>query len=309
MKRWICFLIVICITSLLYGSTYIKNTYDDNVVDAGVTDTLTHENQQTTRLPYDIAPYSGKAYVDINGGQPDFSDDDKQITEAFEFYSELDSLGRCGAAYANICPEIMPTEDRAGIGQIKPSGWHIVKYNDLIDGNYLYNRCHLIGYQLAGENANEKNLITGTRYLNVDGMLPFENMINDYVRSTEHHVLYRVTPIFEGSNLVASGVEMEAWSVEDEGNGICFHVYCYNVQPGIEINYTNGESNIIEMPSGETEGTDYVLNMNTRRIHLPTCSSVNDMAEHNKKKYTGNISDLKSRGYVPCGNCLSEYRD
>lgn len=189
-----------------------------------------------------IPEYSGAAYIDINGGQPDFSDEEKKLTEAFELYSELDALGRCGTAYANICREIMPTEERGGIGAIKPSGWHTVKYNDLIDGSYLYNRCHLIGYQLAGENANEKNLITGTRYLNVEGMLPFEDMVADYVKSTGNHVLYRVTPRFAGQDLVVRGVEMEAWSVEDAGEGICFHVYCYNVQPGIAIEYADGES-------------------------------------------------------------------
>jgi DNA-entry nuclease len=194
----------------------------------------------------DIPEYSGEAYVIINENQPDFSEEDKQSTEAFEYYSELDSLGRCGQAYANVCPELQPTKERGEIGQIKPSGWHTVKYNDLIEGNYLYNRCHLIGYQLTGENANEKNLITGTRYLNVTGMLPFENEVDDYVDATGNHVLYRVTPVFEGNNLVASGVQIEAWSVEDGGQGVCFNVYCYNVQPGIEIDYATGDSRIIE---------------------------------------------------------------
>lgn len=185
---------------------------------------------------------SGSPYVEVDGNMPDFSEEEKCRTDAFEEYSELDSLGRCGTAYANICTEIMPTEERGEIGQVKPSGWHTVKYPGLIDGNYLYNRCHLIGYQLAGENANEKNLITGTRYLNVEGMLPFENQVAEYVKETNHHVLYRVTPDFEGDNLVVSGVEMEAWSVEDEGAGICFHVYCYNEQPGITIDHATGDS-------------------------------------------------------------------
>ena len=162
-------------------------------------------------------------------------------TTAFENYSDLDSLGRCGVAYANICRDIMPTEERGKIGMIKPSGWHTVKY-DVIKDRYLYNRCHLIGYQLAGENANPKNLITGTRYLNVEGMLPFENLVADYVNNTGNHVLYRVTPMFSGSNLVANGVLIEAKSVEDNGGGILFNVYCYNVQPGVGINYENGDS-------------------------------------------------------------------
>lgn len=190
----------------------------------------------------DVPAYSGEPYVELNGNEPEFSDKEKQNTKAFEKYSPLDYLGRCGVAYANICKEIQPTEKRGEIGSVRPSGWQTVKYNDLIDGNYLYNRCHLIGYQLAGENANERNLITGTRYLNVQGMLPFENMVDDYVDETGNHVLYKVTPIFEGNNLVASGVQMQAWSVEDQGRGICFNVYCYNVQPQITIDYATGDN-------------------------------------------------------------------
>ena len=185
-----------------------------------------------------IPAYDGKAYVAVNNNEPFFTDSD-MTTTAFENYSDLDSLGRCGVAYANICKDIMPTEERGKIGMIKPSGWHTVKY-DVIKDRYLYNRCHLIGYQLAGENANPKNLITGTRYLNVEGMLPFENLVADYVNNTGNHVLYRVTPMFSGSNLVANGVLIEAKSVEDNGGGILFNVYCYNVQPG--INYENGDS-------------------------------------------------------------------
>ncbi|MDD6666898.1 MAG: DNA/RNA non-specific endonuclease [Lachnospiraceae bacterium] len=188
-----------------------------------------------------IPAYDGRAYVSINNNVPAFSDADKARTDAFETYSDLDDLGRCGVAYANVCKEIMPTEKRGAIGAVRPSGWHTIKY-DIVDGKYLYNRCHLIGYQLSGENANAKNLITGTRYLNTEGMLPFENMVADYVKETGHHVLYRVTPIFQDNNLVASGVQMEAWSVEDQGAGICFNVYCYNVQPGITIDYASGAS-------------------------------------------------------------------
>ena len=187
-----------------------------------------------------ISEYSGNPYVELNGNLPYFTDEELSTT-AFELYSELDSLGRCGAGYANICKEIMPTEERGSIGMVKPTGWHTVKY-DCIADRYLYNRCHLIGYQLAGENANEKNLITGTRYLNVDGMLPFENEVADYVNDTDNHVLYRVTPVFSGDNLLASGVIIEAKSVEDNGVGVQFNVYCYNVQPGISIDYTTGES-------------------------------------------------------------------
>ena len=188
----------------------------------------------------DIPPFSGSPYVVMNNNQPDFDAADL-TTVSFETYSELDSLGRCGTAIACIGTDLMPTGERESISQIRPSGWQSVKY-DSVDGNYLYNRCHLIGYQLSGENANEKNLITGTRYLNVEGMLPFENMVADYVQETGCHVLYRVTPVFEGNNLVASGVQIEAESVEDQGASILFNVYCYNVQPGISIDYATGDS-------------------------------------------------------------------
>ena len=197
------------------------------------------ENQTSISLE-DIPEYSGEPYVVINDNQPDFDLDDLS-TEEFEIYSMLDALGRCGQAFANISLYTMPTEERGEIGQVKPSGWQTVRY-DFVDGKYLYNRCHLIGYQLAGENANEKNLITGTRYMNVEGMLPFENMVAWYVEDTGNHVLYRVTPIYEGLNLVASGVQIEAFSVEDEGEGICFNVYAYNVQPGVVIDYATGDN-------------------------------------------------------------------
>ena len=180
--------------------------------------------------------------MELNENQPNFSQSD-MTTEAFETYSELDELGRCGVAYANICKELMPTEERGNIGSVKPTGWQSAKY-DVVDGKYLYNRCHLIGFQLAGENANKQNLITGTRYMNVTGMLPFENEVDDYVDETGNHVLYRVTPIFEGSELVARGVQMEAMSVEDAGESVCFNVFVYNVQPGISIDYATGNSRL-----------------------------------------------------------------
>ena len=182
-------------------------------------------------------------YVVINENQPGFSEDDL-TTKSYEVYGEIDYLGRCTTAIACVGKDIMPTEERGSIGQVKPTGWHTVKY-DIVDGRYLYNRCHLIGYQLTGENVNKKNLITGTRYMNVDGMLPFENMVADYVRETDNHVLYRVTPVFLDDNLLASGVQIEAYSVEDNGEGICFNVYVYNAQPGIEIVYATGESALI----------------------------------------------------------------
>ena len=190
-----------------------------------------------------IPEYSGKAYVEINGGKP-FFEAEEITTKEFETYSDLDMLGRCGVAYANISKELLPIEERGEIGAIKPSGWCQEKYPGIVNSEppYLYNRCHLIAFCLAGENDNEKNLITGTRYMNVEGMLPFEEKVVRYVTKTSNHVLYRVTPVFEGSNLVASGVIMEAYSVEDDGKGICFCVYCYNVQPGIVIDYRTGQS-------------------------------------------------------------------
>lgn len=184
-----------------------------------------------------------KPYVIINNNIPDFSEEEI-TTKSFEKYSELDELGRCGVAYANIGIDTMPIEERESIGQIKPTGWHTVKY-DCVDGKYLYNRCHLIGYQLTAENANEKNLITGTRYMNVEGMLPFENKVVEYIKETGNHVLYRVTPIFKDNNLVASGVQMEAKSVEDNGEGILFNIFVYNNQPNIVIDYLTGDSKLI----------------------------------------------------------------
>ncbi len=188
----------------------------------------------------DIPKFKNKPYVVINGNEPAFKK--SEITKKdFEYYSPLDSLGRCSTATASVGKKLMPTEKRGEIGSVKPSGWQTVKY-DFVDGKYLYNRCHLIGYQLSGENANRQNLITGTRYMNVDGMLPFENMVADYVKETNNHVMYRVTPVFSGNELVARGVQMEAFSVEDNGDGVCFNVFCYNAQPGVTIDYATGTS-------------------------------------------------------------------
>ena len=192
----------------------------------------------------DIPEFTNQPIVILNGNNPLFTDEEKQITYAFESYSDLDELGRCGVAFANICKDLMPEDAREGIGSVKPSGWNNVKYTGIVDGGYLYNRCHLIGFQLAGENANKLNLITGTRYLNVVGMLPYENEVADYVRKTGNHVLYRVTPIYNGDELVCRGLTMEAYSVEDDGAGIKFYVYCYNNQPYITINYMDGSSSL-----------------------------------------------------------------
>ncbi len=286
----------------------------------------------------DVPAYSGEPYTAVNNNEPYFTSDNL-TTEAFENYSELDALGRCGVAYANVCLQTMPTEKRGSISEVKPTGWHSVKY-DNVDGKSLYNRCHLIGYQLTAENANQQNLITGTRYLNVDGMLPFENMVADYVKETDNHVLYRVTPIFTGDNLVADGVLMEGYSVEDEGDGICFCVYAYNVQPGITIDYATGDSwlssekgnsdsssggnsavsqsaadksgtqqaaiqteSVKETSAPVSTGTEYILNTNTKKFHYPSCSSVKQMKVSNKKEYTGSRDDLIAQGYDPCKKC------
>lgn len=231
----------LCLLLLLFGGAAASVAAGEGKlgIEAWGIDLQTSTNQSRISLE-EIPPFDGTPYVEINGNIPDFDETDC-TTESFESYSELDALGRCGVAFANVGIDLMPREERGSIGQVKPSGWHTVKY-DCVDGKYLYNRCHLIGYQLTGENANEKNLITGTRYLNVEGMLPFENMVDDYVEATNNHVLYRVTPVYEGDNPVANGVLMEGWSVEDQGRGICFYVYVYNCQPGVEIDYATGES-------------------------------------------------------------------
>ena len=271
-----------------------------------------------------IPSYNGSPYVVINDNNPYFTESD-YTTKSFERYSPLDSLGRCGVAYANIGKDIMPTGERGSIGMVKPSGWHSIRYEN-VDGKYLYNRCHLIGYQLSAENANTSNLITGTRYLNVEGMLPFENMVAAHVRETNNHVLYRVTPIFKGNNLLASGVLMEGWSVEDNGDGICFNVYCYNVQPGIKINYSNGDSEaedgsapygssaVVTTPKKETSQQSqntsptvrYIGNKNSKKLHYTWCHSVDQMKESNKEYLTCTREQALSRGYSPCGNCIGK---
>ena len=245
---------------------------------------------QTSFSLEDVPAFSGEPYVVLSDNQPGFTQEElDQAAQGFEEYSPLDTLGRCGTAYASVGLDTMPTQDRESISSVKPSGWQTAKYDtELVDGGYLYNRCHLIGFQRTGENANEENLITGTRYLNVEGMLPFENLVADYVKETGNHVLYRVTPVFSGTELVARGVELEALSVEDGGEGVCFHVYCYNNQPGIAIDYATGESWLDgEEPqssgsgaasssagssSGETGAETeqhYVLNTNSKKFQPP----------------------------------------
>ena len=272
---------------------------------------LPQENQQASAVSVsleEVPAYSGSPYVELDGNQPGFSLEER-TTDSFETYSTLDALGRCGPAYACIGQDLMPTEDRESISSVRPTGWVQAEYS-FVDGGSLYNRCHLIGFQLTGENANEENLITGTRYMNVEGMLPFENMVADYIKETGNHVLYRAIPIFEGENLVASGVVMEAFSVEDEGEGVCFHVYVYNVQPGVEIDYATGESwetgdsasSALESQAEEQE-TDYVLNTSSKKFHRPDCSSVDSMSEKNRQEYHGTREELIAQGYEPCGSC------
>lgn len=257
----------------------------------------------------DIPEFQGEPYVIINNNIPNFTDND-MVTDCYEYYSPLDKLGRCGVAMACVGTDIMPTEERGAIGQIKPTGWHLVKY-DCVDGKYLYNRCHLIGYQLTGENANRQNLITGTRYLNIEGMLPFENAIDDYVEETDNHVIYRVTPIFDGDNLLASGVQLEAKSVEDNGKGICFNVYAYNSQPSISIDYKTGESSLRGVENVKSEEiskpsiTTYVLNKNTKKFHKEDCASVKDIKPKNKANTDKNREELINSGYSPCKSCNS----
>lgn len=275
----------------------------------------------------EIPNYGSSAYVDINGGDPFFKN--SEITDkAFEKYSELDALGRCGVAFACIGIEIMPTEERESIASVTPTGWEYAGMSnnnqyDFIENGYVYNRCHLIGHQLAGENDNDKNLITGTRYMNIEGMLPFENAVADYVEATENHVMYRVTPIFKGLDYVARGVLMEAYSVEDNGRGISFCVYAYNVQPGVTIDYFTGVNvrNGNELPeisdendnrdptSDFTDGIengeicDFVLNTSSKKFHRPGKSCAESISDKNKELYTGTREDLIKKGYEACRIC------
>ena len=274
-----------------------------------------------------VPPYAGNASVSINNNVPSFSSSEIS-TISYEKYGNLDKLGRCTSAIACVGQDLMPTEKIESIGMIKPTGWHQNQYEGLVDSDppYLYNRCHLLGYQLTGEGANEKNLVTGTRYMNIEGMLPYENMIADYVNSTGNHVMYRVTPIFEGNNLLCTGVTMEAYSVEDNGRSISFNVFCYNVQPGVIINYSDGtnckdesytpefrlttdnnsSSNEVydkSTPAESNNSPSYIANKNTKKFHYPSCSSVSDMKEKNKEYYYGSRDELIDNGYTPCKRC------
>lgn len=269
---------------------------NDPLPDAGPSD--------APRFNYvDIPAYDGLPWTEVNGSTPYFTGTDL-VGTSFEAYSSLDELGRCGTAYACVGTDTMPDEDRGYIGMVRPSGWHTATYPDIIPEKYLYNRCHLIGHQLTGEDANERNLVTGTRAMNIDGMLPFENQVAEYVGSTGNHVLYRVTPVFVDDELVARGVLMEGYSVEDLGYGICFCVFAYNVQPGIIIDYATGDSREDPDYVPETpETATYVLNTNTRRFHLPDCEAVSSISEKNRDDTSDDRAGLVARGYLPCGIC------
>ncbi len=260
----------------------IRNSFDD---------------EEYAELMREVPSYSGIAYATINNNIPYF-EEYEIIRASFEYYSSLDSLGRCDVSMASVAEDIMPKGERESISSITPTGWKNKKY-DVVDGGYIYNRCHLIGYQLTGENANERNLITGTRYLNISGMLPFENMVDDYIEATKNHVMYRVTPVFTGSNLVADGVLMEAYSVEDNGLGISFCVYCYNVQPHIFIDYASGENYLSETPTLQ-KNTDMPKIYKTptgKRYHSNSgCGGANS--------YEITYDEAVNSGLTPCGKCV-----
>lgn len=307
---------VLCLSAALTACGAADGTWTGT---AGVPDPAVQAESADTIA--EVPEYDGVPYVEINDNEPEFTEAEL-TTESYEEYSELDPLGRCGTAEACIGEDLMPDGEREDISEVEPTGWENREY-DIVDGGYVYNRCHLIGFQLSGENANEENLITGTRYMNTEGMLPFENMVAEYVQETDNHVMYRVTPVFEGVDLVASGVQMEAESVEDDGAGICFNIYVYNVQPEIIIDYSTG-ANWADTDSGNEKTADisaaddsdaengedqepkeqtYILNKNTKKFHKPECSSVDDIKAENKSGFTGTREELIEDGFDPCGKC------
>lgn len=307
---------VLCLSAALTACGAADGTWTGT---AGVPDPAVQAESADTIA--EVPEYDGVPYVEINDNEPEFTEAEL-TTESYEEYSELDPLGRCGTAEACIGEDLMPDEEREDISEVEPTGWENREY-DIVDGGYVYNRCHLIGFQLSGENANEENLITGTRYMNTEGMLPFENMVAEYVQETDNHVMYRVTPVFEGDDMVASGVQMEAESVEDGGAGICFNIYVYNVQPEIIIDYSTG-ANWADTDSGSEKTADisaeddsdaengedqepkeqtYIMNKNTKKFHKPECSSVDDIKAENKSGFTGTREELIEDGFDPCGKC------
>lgn len=311
---------VVTILAIVLAVVCIKNGIFSDSKNSDSTEQLSDNNDSNSSGNHgdtDIPAYSGKIYVELNGNVPHFDETDMNL-DAFESYSELDSLGRCGVAYAKLGRELMPTEERENISDIHPTGWVQAEY-DIVEQGKLWNRSHLIAFSLAGENANENNLITGTRHFNADGMEPFESMIVEYINNTDNHVMYRVNPIFTGDNLVADGVHMEAYSVEDNGAGICFNVFVYNVQPGIVIDYATGDSRLATADEldidgdGEEDyiivykvpdsGAYFVLNTYSMKFHYSNCESVDEMSEGNKAYFEGTREELIEMGYTPCKSC------
>jgi DNA-entry nuclease len=297
------------VNDTIVSDTFVSDTNISNTIEVDTTQEETEPEPETSDIKEEylygavtpsqfdinaIPTYTNTPYVEVNGNIPYFTDEELTTT-AFENYSELDSLGRCGTAYANICKEIMPTEERGKIGEVKPTGWHLVKY-DIVDGNYLYNRCHLIGYQLSGENANVQNLITGTRYLNETGMLLFEDEVAEYVKETDNHVLYRVTPIFSGNNLLADGVLMEAKSVEDNGAGIQFNVFCYNVQPGITIDYATGDSTMDDTDRTDNDSIQAPVQNVTQNTETSETKETTSATQQEQSQVTDEQSQTVSNG-------------
>ena len=307
---------VLCLSAALTACGAADGTWTGT---AGIPDPAVQAESADTIA--EVPEYDGVPYVEINDNEPEFTEAEL-TTESYEEYSELDPLGRCGTAEACIGEDLMPDGEREDISEVEPTGWENREY-DIVDGGYVYNRCHLIGFQLSGENANEENLITGTRYMNTEGMLPFENMVAEYVQETDNHVMYRVTLVFEGDDLVASGVQMEAESVEDGGAGICFNIYVYNVQPEIIIDYSTGanwadtdnkkkktadisaadDSDAENGEDQEPKEQTYIMNKNTKKFHKPECSSVDDIKAENKSGFTGTRAELIEDGFDPCGKC------
>lgn len=345
------FFMILFVSGILLTPASVNEASETQTIDSTVTVVTvtesTEELLETNEFYLDrveinlekIIEYSDESYLILNDNYPFFDTENVPFISQ-EYYGDLDELGRSTYAYAILGSDLIPEEENPGVGQLRPTGWHTIRYDELINDRYLYNRCHLIAYQLTGESSNINNLITGTRYLNIEGMSQFENMIAEYIHETENHVVYRVTPVYDGDNLVASGVLMEAYSVEDQGQGICFNVYCYNVQPGIDIDYKTGESEIAEgymalLPGvlpiiGNTTDEDivsnmeepsfepapsvtaepgsvyqitYVLNKNTHKFHYQSCSSVQQIKDKNKAYHTGTRDEIIAMNYKPCGRC------
>lgn len=314
-EKLLVLIISLCVTFTLVGCGSSAGTQSDS----GTTSKSTTSRTLSPRSLSDIPEYSGDASIEINNNVPGFTDKQLSSKKTYQKYGQLDSLGRATACIACIDKNSMPTTRRGSIGMIKPSGWHLVKY-DFVDGKYLYNRCHLIGYQLTGVDGRSdylaQNLVTGTRYMNIEGQLPFENEVADYVKTTGNHVLYRVTPVFKGDDILCSGVEMEAESIEDKGAGIKFNVYCYNVQPGVTIDYATGDnhqstksteaknsSSSKEASASTGDKQTYVVNTNTRKFHKPDCASVKETLAKNKKTVHETRAQLIKEGYEPCKRC------